>query len=138
MSLSSGGKDVMERAVGKAAERSEAGFPTAAGDRSIVSGSSKTVTKQDRRRSYGTSPNSRQSRRPPSNSYLQDGDNSMDGSITIFAGIDVSKDALDLCLLPEVRRQTFTYDKPGIQQLSAALPAPGNCLIAVEATGGYH
>ena len=62
----------------------------------------------------------------------------MDGSITCFAGIDVSKKSLDLCLLPEDRRQTFTHDKAGIQQLLAALPVGGTCLIAVEATGGYH
>jgi len=62
----------------------------------------------------------------------------MDGSITRFAGIDVSKKSLDLCLLPEDRRQTFTHDKAGIQQLLAALPVGGTCLIAVEATGGYH
>jgi len=128
----------MDSAVGKAAERSEAGFPTAAGDRSIVPGSLKTVTKQDRRRFRGTSPNSRQSRRRASSSHLQDRDHSMDGSITHFAGIDVSKKSLDLCLLPEDRRQTFTHDKAGIQQLLAALPVGETCLIAVEATGGYH
>jgi transposase len=62
----------------------------------------------------------------------------MDGSITLFAGIDVSKKSLDLCLLPEDRRQTVAYDKAGIQQLLRDLPAAGSCLIAVEATGGYH
>jgi transposase len=128
----------MEHAVGKAAERSEAGFPTAAGDRSIVSGSRKTVTKLDRRRFRGTSPNSRQSRRSPSSSHLQDGDHSMDGSITLFVGIDVSKRSLDLCLLPEDRRQSFIYDEQGLTQLSEALPAPGTCRIVVEATGGYQ
>jgi transposase len=62
----------------------------------------------------------------------------MDGSITLFAGIDVSKKSLDLCLLPEDRRQTFAHDKSGISQLLTELPAAGTCLIAVEATGAYH
>src|ERR1700689_2452661 len=91
MLASSKTEDVMGTAVGKAAERSEAGFPTAAGDRSIVSRSHKTVTKQDRRRLCGTSPNSRQSRRSPSSSHPQGWDISMEGSITSFVGIDVSK-----------------------------------------------
>jgi transposase len=128
----------MEHAVGKAAERSEAGFPSAAGDRSIVTGSSQTATKRDRRRPLGKSPNSRQSRRSSSSSHLQDRVNSLDGSCTLFAGIDVSKKSLDLCLLPEERRQTVAYDKTGIEQLLRELQAAGSCLIAVEATGGYH
>ena len=123
---------------GKAAERSEAGFPPTAGDRSIVPGPVEAVTKRDRRRSRGTSPNSRQSRRLPSSSHLQDGDHSMDGSIALFAGVDVSKRSLDLCLLPDDRRQSFSYDEQGLAQLSKALPAPGTCRIVVEATGGYQ
>jgi len=131
----------MDIAVGKAAERSEAGFPTAAGDRSIVPGSSKTVTKQDRRRSLETSPNSRQSRsrrNAVSSSHLQDRDISMDGSITSFVGIDVAKDSLDLCILPGETRQKLSYDATGLQQLLRLLPAAGTCLIVVEATGGYQ
>jgi transposase len=128
----------MEFVVGKAAKRSGAGFPTMAGDRSIVLGPNEAVTKRDRRQSRGTSPNSRQSRRSPSSSHLQDGDHSMDGSIALFAGVDVSKRSLDLCLLPDDRRQSFTYDEQGLAQLSKALPAPGTCRIVVEATGGYQ
>lgn len=128
----------MEVVGGKAAKRSEAGFPPTAGDRSMVSGPIEAVTKRDRRQSRGTSPNSRQSRRSPSSSHLQDGDHSMDGSIALFAGVDVSKRSLDLCLLPDDRRQSFTYDEQGLAQLSQALPAPGTCRIVVEATGGYQ
>jgi transposase len=128
----------MEVVGGKAAKRSEAGFPPTAGDRSIVTGPIKAATKRDRRQSRGTSPNSRQSRRSPSSSHLQDGDHSMDGSIALFAGVDVSKRSLDLCLLPDDRRQSFTYDEQGLAQLSKALPAPGTCRIVVEATGGYQ
>ena len=126
----------MGTAVGKAAERSEAGFPTAAGDRSIVTRSRKTVTKHDRRRLSGTSPNSRQSRRSTSSSHPQDRDNSMEGSFTSFVGIDVSKASLDVYLLPQERRQRVSNDKPGIQELLGTLPAAGSCLIVVEATGG--
>ena len=130
----------MDGAVGKAAERSEAGFPTAAGGRSYVSGSSKTVTEPDRRRSLETSPNSRKSRRRPSadsSSHLQDRDISMDGSITSFVGIDVAKHSLDLCVLEETR-QKFSYDAKGVGQLFRQLPDVGSCLIVVEATGGYQ
>jgi transposase len=62
----------------------------------------------------------------------------MDGSITLFAGVDVSKRSLDLCLLPEERRESFAYDEQGLAQLSKTLPAPGTCRIVVEATGGYQ
>ena len=44
--------------VGEPAERSGAGSPTTAGDRSIVARSLETVAEQDRRRSFGCSPNS--------------------------------------------------------------------------------
>ena len=128
----------MEVVGGKAAERSEAGFPPTTGDRSMVPGPKEAATKRDRRQSRGTSPNSRQSRRSPSSSHLQDGDHSMDGSIALFAGVDVSKRSLDLCLLPEERRESFAYDEQGLAQLSKALPAPGTCRIVVEATGGYQ
>jgi hypothetical protein len=88
----------MGTAVGKAAERSEAGFPTAAGNRSVPR-SHKTVTKRDRRRLSGTSPNSRQSRHSTSSSHPQDRDKPMEGSFTSFVGIDVSKASLDVYLL---------------------------------------
>lgn len=133
--------DVMESAVGKAAERSEAGFPTAAGDRSIVSGSSKTATEQDRRRSLDINPNSRQSRprlHVASSSHPQDRENSMDGSITSFVGIDIAKHSLDVCILPEGKQFTVAYDTAGLKQLRSQLPDVGSCLIVVEATGGYQ
>jgi transposase len=62
----------------------------------------------------------------------------MEGSITCFVGIDVSKASLDVHRLPEDRRQRVSNDKPGIQDLLGTLPAPGSCLIVVEATGAYH
>ena len=131
----------MHRAVGEAAERSEAASPTAAGDRSIVPRSSKTATKLDRCRSLDISPNSRQSRsrhHDASSSHPQDRDISMDGSIISFAGIDVAKDSLDFCVLPEETRQHLSYDAKGLKQLLRQLPDAGTCLIVAEATGGYQ
>jgi transposase len=134
--------------VGQAAKRrdsqksrSVAACPTAADDRSIVPGSSETVTERDRRRLCGISPNSRQSRRRPASdasSHLQDRDLSMDGSLATFVGVDVAKHSLDVCLLPEGRTFSLVYDQDGLQQLRSQLPAPGTCLIVVEATGGYE
>jgi transposase len=62
----------------------------------------------------------------------------MEGSITSFAGIDVSKAFFDVHVLPEGRQQHLSNDKEGIQQLLSILPAAGSCLIVLEATGGYH
>lgn len=62
----------------------------------------------------------------------------MEGSITSFVGIDVSKASLDVHRLPEDRRQRVTNDQPGIQELLGTLPAAGSCRIVVEATGVYH
>ena len=131
----------MNRVVGKPAERSEAGFPTAAGGRSIAPGSSKTVAERDRRRSLDYSPNSRQSRRQPyaiSSSHLQGRDISMDDSITTFVGIDVAKDSFDVCILPQETSQKLSYDAKGLEQLLGLLPKAGTCLSVVEATGGYQ
>jgi transposase len=62
----------------------------------------------------------------------------MDGSVTSFVGIDVSKKELKLCLLPETKSWGITNDAKGHSQLLSQLPVPGTCLIAVEATGGYE
>jgi len=131
----------MDIAVDKAAKRSGAGLSTAAGDRSISPGSSKTVLKRDRRRSLDLNPNSRQSRSrhlAASSSHLQDRDISMNDSITSFVGIDVAKHSLDLCVLPEQTREKFSYDTQGLVQLLGRLPEAGTCLVVVEATGGYQ
>lgn len=55
-----------------------------------------------------------------------------------FVGIDVSKNSLDVCLLPDQRRWTTTNDRDGVRRLLEALPPAGACLIVVEATGGYQ
>jgi len=62
----------------------------------------------------------------------------MDGSFSTFVGIDVAKHSLDACLLPEGRICSLAYDQSGLEKLRSELPAPGSCLIVVEATGGYE
>ena len=62
----------------------------------------------------------------------------MDGSITSFVGIDIAKRSLDVCLLPEGKQLSLSYDTAGLKQLFAWLPEAGSCLIVVEATGGYQ
>jgi len=131
----------IDAAVERAAERSEAALSTAAGDRSDVPRSSKTVTEHDRRRLRGSSPNSRRNRRrstPQTSSHLQDRDYAMDGSITSFVGIDVAKNSLEACVLPDQKPFSIGYDRAGLMQLLGRLPQSGTCLIVVESTGGYH
>jgi transposase len=62
----------------------------------------------------------------------------MDAACTSFVGIDVAKDSLDVCMLPEGRRLTTTNDREGIGRLLEALPPAGQCLVVAEATGGYQ
>ena len=138
----------INRAAGQAAKRrdsqrsrSEAACPAAADDRSIRTGSSKTVLERDRRRLCGISPNSRQSRRriaSDASSHLQDRGSSMDGSFTSFVGIDVAKSSLDVCVLPQGNALSLSYDQSGLVELRRQLPSPGTCLIVIEATGGYQ
>jgi transposase len=131
----------METAVGKLAKRSEARFPTAAGDRSSALRSAKTAGEPDRRRSHEISPNSRKSRRqasPTASSHSQGRDIVMDISFTSFVGIDIAKRSLDVSVLPERTAFRHDNDSKGRRQLRAQLPPPGHCLIVVEATGGYE
>jgi len=55
-----------------------------------------------------------------------------------FVGIDVSKESLDVCTLPEGHRKSLAYDKLGLRKLIQLLPLAGSCLIVVESTGGYE
>lgn len=56
----------------------------------------------------------------------------------IFVGVDVSKEYLDVVVLPEQRYCRVTNDDAGFQELIAWLPAPASALIVLEATGGYQ
>ncbi len=58
----------------------------------------------------------------------------MDGSIALFAGVDVSKRSLDLCLLPDDRRQSFSYDEQGLAQLLEGAARAGD----LSDRGGSH
>jgi len=62
----------------------------------------------------------------------------MNTSINSYVGIDVSKDSFDVCVLPEKKFFKLKQDVSGRRELVSHLPSPGDCLIAVEATGGYE
>jgi transposase len=62
----------------------------------------------------------------------------MDAVFHSFVGIDVAKDSLDVCILPDQRRGTTANDRGGFRELLGLLPAAGECLVVVEATGGYQ
>jgi transposase len=53
-------------------------------------------------------------------------------------GIDVAKASLEVCILPAGTRLAESNDRDGVRRLLQALPPVGQCLIAVEATGGYQ
>ncbi len=55
-----------------------------------------------------------------------------------FVGIDVSKDQLDVAVLPEGKKFPVARNRQGYQKLLAELPAAGTCLVILEATGGYE
>lgn len=120
--------------------RSAAGTAGAAGDRPIVTRSSKTAQEQGRRRPREISPNSRLNRNSQraASSHSQGRDIFMMDSVTQFVGIDVSKNSFDTHFLESGTSLSTSSDAQGRQQLLAALPAPGTCLIVLEATGGYE
>ena len=62
----------------------------------------------------------------------------MDRSFASFVGVDVAKESWDMHVLPEGRSLSGEYNTKGLQMLLQQLPAPGTCLIVVEATGGYE
>ncbi len=55
-----------------------------------------------------------------------------------WVGIDVAKDSLVACVLPAGVRVTETNARDGVERLLKALPPVGECLVVVEATGGYQ
>lgn len=55
-----------------------------------------------------------------------------------FVGIDISKDSADYHILPSAAQGKINNDSAGHAQLIAMLPAPGSCIIVLEATGGYE
>jgi transposase len=53
-------------------------------------------------------------------------------------GIDVSKNALDVAIVPTGERQQYPNSEPGISALVARLVAVAPDVIVLEATGGYE
>jgi transposase len=99
------------------------------------------VGELDRRRSHEISPNSRKSRRGASrraSSHSQGRDIVMDVAFKSFVGIDIAKRTLEVHVLPKRDSLKHNNDSKGRRQLREKLPSPGECLIIVEATGGYE
>lgn len=130
----------IEDALFAKAQRSGAEANKAAGGRSIVKGSAKTGTEQDRRLPLEVNPNSRRSRKHnlTASSNLRDRVSSMTDDYASYIGLDVAKLKFDAYLSAEKRSCSFDNDAPGIEKLLQNLPPPGTCLIVVESTGIYH
>ena len=56
----------------------------------------------------------------------------------IYAGIDVSKDWLDVSVEPSGQAVRFRRDADGLDELAGFLRPQGRCLAVVEATGGLE
>ena len=57
---------------------------------------------------------------------------------TVYVVIDVSKDHLDVAVLPEGRSWRVASDEAGLRALGAELAACHPALIVLEATGGFQ
>jgi len=53
-------------------------------------------------------------------------------------GIDVAKKSFDVFVLSERTSCSLAYDEDGLEQLLRRLPAPAECLVVMEPTGGYE
>jgi transposase len=134
----------MVRAGGREAQRSGASRPPAGDARSIVPGQSHAVTKQDRRRLRGISPNSRLSgaRRQLAaaadvSSHAQDRDVSMNDTLT-FVGIDVAKDKLDVFIDSTGELFTVANGPEGTATIRQRLAGRKVKLIVLEHSGRYE
>jgi transposase len=96
----------------------------------------KAVTEREPRRRYGTSPNSRLSRRKTASSHLQVREKTM--SEKIYVGIDVSKDTFNFACCPNVLKNYLPNTSDGHRQLCQILKNHDIALIVMEATGGYE
>ncbi len=56
----------------------------------------------------------------------------------VFAGVDVSKSALDLCILPLGLERRFPNDRKGVRALRRLLLDREVRLVVLEASGGYE
>ena len=57
---------------------------------------------------------------------------------SVFAGIDVAKDRLDLALRPSGTVRTVSYDAAGIRELVSELQSLEPSLVVLESTGGLE
>ncbi len=55
----------------------------------------------------------------------------------VYVGVDISKDHLDVCVLPANKSLTFNNDARGLDQLTERLSKEDSPIIIMEATGGY-
>jgi len=132
------GTDITRSAL--VTERSDATNADLAGGRPIHLGSDivEIVGELGRRQSFGSSPNSRQSRRTnPSSSSYQQGRDTSSMDFNHFVGIDVAKAKLDVAI-GSSNAGTFNNDADGHKVLLSKLPKPTTCLIVLEATGKYE
>jgi transposase len=58
--------------------------------------------------------------------------------VSRFVGIDVSKDKLDVCVIPGRELSDFANDAEGIAKLVALLQQLSPAAVVLEATGGYE
>lgn len=69
---------------------------------------------------------------------IQDGDEKMLDTNMISAGIDVSKEKLDIALHPGGQHLMVSYDTEGLNELSRFLAAHGVTRVGFESSGGYE
>lgn len=55
-----------------------------------------------------------------------------------FAGIDIAKDSVDVCIEPDVETMHVAYDDKGVTTICQRLKAVSPTLIVMEATGGLE
>src|SRR5712691_274941 len=56
---------------------------------------------------------------------------------TVFVGIDVAEDSLDVALRPSGERWQVAHDSRGIEALLQRVGLLAQALVVLEATGGY-
>jgi transposase len=96
----------------------------------------KAVTEREPRSRYGTSPNSRLSRRKSASSHLQVREKTM--SEPVYVGIDVSKDTFNVASCPDVLKTSLPNTPQGHSQLCNRLKEYSIAIVVMEATGGYE
>jgi transposase len=55
-----------------------------------------------------------------------------------YVGMDVAKETLEIALGPQAKSFSISNDRVGMAKLLPQLPAPGTCVIVLEASGGYE